>query len=72
MENRPSVSRWQGNYQVIIPATTTTYHGFFAFFAQTLILLSIFFLRGERSSVGRAPGCGSGGRGFETHRSPHF
>ena len=20
----------------------------------------------------RAPGCGSGGRGFETHHSPHF
>ncbi len=27
---------------------------------------------GERSSVGRAPGCGSGGRGFDPHRSPHF
>ncbi len=25
---------------------------------------------GECSSVGRAPGCGSGGRGFETHHSP--
>ena len=25
---------------------------------------------GERSSVGRAPGCGPGGRGFESHRSP--
>ena len=26
--------------------------------------------RGGRSSVGRAPGCGPGGRGFEPHRSP--
>ena len=26
---------------------------------------------GERSSVGRAPDCGSGCRGFEPHRSPH-
>src|SRR5436190_15163805 len=25
---------------------------------------------GDRSSVGRAPGCGPGGRGFESHRSP--
>ena len=25
---------------------------------------------GERSSVGRAPDCDSGGRGFEPHRSP--
>src|ERR1700759_1101709 len=25
---------------------------------------------GGRSSVGRAPGCGPGGRGFESHRSP--
>ena len=32
-----------------------------------------FFLKeyGERSSVGRAPGCDPGGRGFEPHRSPH-
>ena len=27
---------------------------------------------GERSSVGRAPDCDSGGRGFEPHRSPQF
>ena len=27
---------------------------------------------GERSSVGRAPGCGSGGRGFDPHRSPYI
>ena len=27
---------------------------------------------GERSSVGRAPDCGSGCRGFEPHRSPHL
>ena len=25
---------------------------------------------GDRSSVGRAPDCGSGRRGFESHRSP--
>ena len=29
------------------------------------------FEYGERSSVGRAPDCGSGCRGFEPHRSPH-
>ncbi len=27
---------------------------------------------GGRSSVGRAPGCDPGGRGFEPHRSPHL
>ncbi len=27
-------------------------------------------LRGGRSSIGRAPGCGPGGCGFESHRSP--
>ena len=27
---------------------------------------------GGRSSVGRAPDCDSGCRGFESHRSPHF
>ena len=27
---------------------------------------------GERSSVGRAPDCDSGRRGFESHRSPHL
>lgn len=27
---------------------------------------------GERSSVGRAPDCDSGRRGFESHRSPQF
>ncbi len=27
-------------------------------------------VRGGRSSVGRAPGCGPGGRGFESRRSP--
>ena len=26
---------------------------------------------GERSSVGRAPDCDSGGRGFKPRRSPH-
>jgi hypothetical protein len=29
-------------------------------------------LSGGRSSVGRALDCGSGGRGFKPHRSPHF
>ena len=29
-------------------------------------------INGGRSSVGRAPDCGSGGRGFEPHRPPHF
>ena len=27
---------------------------------------------GGRSSVGRAPDCGSGCRGFESHRPPHL
>ncbi len=27
---------------------------------------------GERSSVGRALGCGPSGRGFKSRRSPHF
>ena len=27
---------------------------------------------GGRSSVGRAPDCDSGGRGFDPHRPPHF
>ena len=27
---------------------------------------------GDRSSVGRAPDCDSGCRGFDPHRSPHF
>ena len=27
---------------------------------------------GECSSVGRAPDCGSGGRGFDPHHSPHY
>ena len=27
---------------------------------------------GGRSSVGRAPDCGSGGRGFEPHRPPQI
>ena len=29
-----------------------------------------FEICGECSSVGRAPGCGPGGRGFDPHRSP--
>ncbi len=29
-------------------------------------------LSGGRSSVGRAPDCDSGCRGFEPHRPPHF
>ena len=29
-------------------------------------------LNGVGSSVGRAPGCGSGGRGFEPHLTPFY
>ncbi len=29
------------------------------------------FFDGGCSSVGRAPGCGLGGRGFKPHHSPH-
>lgn len=29
------------------------------------------YFRGGSSSVGRAPGCGPGGRGFKSHLSPH-
>ena len=32
----------------------------------------IIFLYGGCSSVGRAPGCGPGGRGFKSLHSPHF
>ncbi len=34
-------------------------------------LCTIRLVNGECSSVGRAPDCGSGCRGFEPHRSPH-
>ncbi len=34
------------------------------------LLISLHSQHGERSSVGRAPDCGSGCRGFESHRSP--
>lgn len=30
------------------------------------------YVYGGRSSVGRAPDCDSGCRGFEPHRSPHL
>ncbi|SVD28456.1 uncharacterized protein METZ01_LOCUS381310 [marine metagenome] len=30
------------------------------------------FFYGGRSSVGRAPGCDPGRRGFESHRPPHY
>ena len=33
---------------------------------------SLFFLWCGRSSIGRAPGCGPGGCGFKSHRSPTF
>ncbi len=36
------------------------------------ILKYVFEICGERSSVGRASGCGSEGRGFDPHRSPQF
>lgn len=45
---------------------------FIAFYLKTRILFRINLCDGEYSSVGRAPDCGSGGRGFETHYSPHF
>ena len=31
-----------------------------------------FLIHGDRSSVGRAPDCDSGGRGFKPRRSPIF
>ncbi len=34
------------------------------------LLIPLHSQHGERSSVGRAPDCGSGCRGFESHRSP--
>ena len=37
---------------------------------QLILFCVIFYKYGERSSVGRAPDCGSGCRGFEPHRSP--
>lgn len=38
----------------------------------TPTLISFFLFHGGRSSVGRAPDCGSGGRGFVSRRSPQF
>ena len=38
----------------------------------SLFGLSYFFQNGGRSSVGRAPDCDSGGRGFDPHRPPQF
>ena len=40
---------------------------------QNIQLTNVYKLAvyGERSSVGRAPDCDSGGRGFKPHRSPH-
>ena len=35
-------------------------------------IYKLYLIYGERSSVGRAPDCDSGRRGFESHRSPHF
>ena len=35
-------------------------------------LTYIIWTNGGRSSVGRAPDCGSGCRGFEPRRSPHW
>ena len=40
-------------------------------FFQLIIFCVKSMEYGERSSVGRAPDCGSGCRGFEPHRSPH-
>ena len=37
--------------------------------SSTLVSRSIY---GDRSSVGRAPVCGSGCREFKSRRSPHF
>ena len=39
-------------------------------FAVKPVYFCLYYLHGERSSVGRAPGCGSGGRGFNPLRSP--
>ena len=43
--------------------------------SSTLVSRSILFviinLYGDRSSVGRAPVCGTGCRGFKSRRSPH-
>ena len=40
--------------------------------AITIFVQGVVEVCGERSSVGRAPDCDSGRRGFESHRSPHF
>ncbi len=40
------------------------------------LLRPLYFIitisNGGRSSVGRAPDCDSGGRGFKPHRPPHY
>ena len=38
----------------------------------TTIICIMQHLNGGRSSVGRAPDCDSGCRGFKSHRPPHF
>ena len=53
------------------------YSGNYWLWMLNKLVIDIFLLYfndvyGERSSVGRAPDCGSGGRGFEPHRSPNI
>lgn len=48
---------------------------FFDFNIENRILIDhkvIFLIYGECSSVGRASGCGSEGRGFDPHHSPQY
>ena len=44
---------------------------FFLIFPLKDVYFGGMNFRGECSSVGRAPDCGSGGRGFDPHHSPH-
>ena len=43
---------------------------FLIFTLNTVYYNHFDIFHGECSSVGRAPGCGSGGRGFDPHHSP--
>ena len=56
-----------GSYEEVY--LTNGYIDILPFSLNLTIIINLF---GGRSSVGRAPDCDSGGRGFKPHRSPHL
>ena len=59
---------------LVIKYDQILYVFFYSYLPLKILFTSskIIYRRGGRSSAGRAPDCGSGGRGFKPHRSPHF